>query len=521
MLSYSARFRTPSPGYPQPSPTTLDRLLASWERLRELDRQGYRTSQATPLSTWLVEIEWADARSVRSPGRGTTCSPFTTQSVAMAYSTDETEPLRPRLADGRPLSFLFSRAANGTLRPALSAQMTRHGMTMSDNEWPRPIILFNMGYAVEPTQLRRGDAVQIDWLTGGGHAVFCWDVHLNQRGEVDAFQYVSANGRIHNQGRSDGVGVGVSVGGTPSGDAGFIRCLRSDPAEYEVRKRPLFVDDERYVAEGVWVTWDPRLKLSDLVGCRTRPRGRLCYARTVKAARFHGVQAPPPFAMAPRAASERVSQNSPSRAASESDLAAPEAQRVLQRQLALLHAIGWISEGPGAADGRLGPQTARAVRAFQRQYQLQADGVVGPQTRATLQKVYAAACLAPAGQHYIATGSAPSADQGMGAVSFSASEQTESPQIHDLYFRHAAVPGGSAVDLVLVCSHADDIPFSVYLREVGNPQRWPVPTPILCRQGRGQLRLKVPATSPGQHTQLLAGVQGHDWETPISLKVWA
>ena len=84
--------------------------LDSIQRCRSVPR--YRTSRAHPLSTWLVDIQWADGRSVRSPGRGTTCSPFTTQSVAMAYSPLGQTPLRPMLSDGRPLSFLFSRAAS-------------------------------------------------------------------------------------------------------------------------------------------------------------------------------------------------------------------------------------------------------------------------------------------------------------------------------------------------------------------------------------------------------------------------
>lgn len=521
-MSYSKRFCSPSPEYPQPSATTLERLLASWERLRQLDQEGYRTSQAQPLSTWLVEIEWADARSLRSPGRGTTCSPFTTQSVAMAYSADEHEPLRPRLADGRPLSFLFSRAANGTLRPAFADQMARHGMSMADNEWPRPIILFNLGYAVEPTQLRRGDAVQIDWLSGGGHAVFCWDVHLNARGEVDAFQYVSANGRIHNNGRSDGIGLGVSVGGTPSGDCGFIRRVGSDPAEYEVLKQPLFTDDERYVAEGVWVTWNPRLKLSDLTGCRTRPRGRLCYARTVKAARFHGVKAPPPFAMGQPAA---VDGPGPSDVPLSQDDADPHSQgalRVLQRQLALLNSIGWISDAPGAIDGRMGPQTVRAVRSFQAQYQLQIDGVVGPRTREKLRQVYAAACLSPAASEYLATGAVAGPGDSRGAVAFSSALDHDAPRIDDLYFRHATTAAGSEVDLVLLAEHADGVPFSVYLADRDSGVRLSSSASIVCRDGRGRVRLQVPTFDDGrQEHHLVAGLSGQGVETPVSLSVWS
>ena len=48
MPSYSERYRTPSPLYPKPTATSLARLLGSWETLRALDSDGYRTSAAAP-----------------------------------------------------------------------------------------------------------------------------------------------------------------------------------------------------------------------------------------------------------------------------------------------------------------------------------------------------------------------------------------------------------------------------------------------------------------------------------------
>lgn len=39
---------------------------------------------------------------------------------------------------------------------------------------------------------------------------------------------------------------------------------------------------------------------------------------------------------------------------------------------------------PGAVDGRFGPSTAGAVRAFQVSVGIRADGIAGPQTWATL-----------------------------------------------------------------------------------------------------------------------------------------
>lgn len=481
-MSYSQRYSTPSPLFPQPSPTTLERLLESWEELRKLDVEGYRTSRAHPLSTWLVDIQWADGRSVRSPGRGTTCSPFTTQSVAMAYSPQGQTPLRPMLSDGRPLSFLFSRAANGTLGAASPQQLTRYGMTLVDNEWPRPVIFFNLGYAVPPTQLRRGDAVHIDWMTGGGHAVFCWDVHLNERGEVDAFQYVSSNGRIRTGATCEGAGVGVSVGGTPCGRGGYIRQSAAAPVCYEVLRSPLFVDDERYTAEAAWVTWNPQLKLSDLVGCRVRPRGKLSYARVVKAARFHGVSPPPPFAMAAAGVSAKSLPSSDPL----SD------QRLLQKQLGVLIAAGVVVADVGNPEITSAAQLRAVVRTFQAKFGLVADGIAGPKTKAKLREVYAVACAAPAAKEYLATGAASSPDDEEPAVAFSL--DPVSPRVHALYFRHGTVIAGTQVALVAETEGIDfaSAPPTLYLRGANSDERLPVTCKWTCQLGRATTLVQIP-----------------------------
>jgi hypothetical protein len=195
-----------------------------------MNSDGYRTSSAQPPSTWLTKIQWAGGRSTgRSVGRGTTCSPFVTQATALAYSSRSEEPYAPVLSDGTALPLIFSHATNGVLKsqsPAHQKMMQQYGMTMADNEWPRPIIFFNMGYAVEPEQMRRGDAVHIDWCNGGGHAVFCWDVHLNDRGEVDAFLYVSSNGSMANggSGRWHLGGGNLAWGGTADYQRGGDVC---------------------------------------------------------------------------------------------------------------------------------------------------------------------------------------------------------------------------------------------------------------------------------------------------------
>ena len=391
MSRYTDRYRTPSPLFPTASPTSLERLLAAWERLRALDLQGYRTSSALPPSTWLAKILWADGRSSgRSVGRGTTCSPFVTQATALAYSSSAEEPYTPVLADGRPLPLIFSHAANGALRrdnQVHKKMMERYGMTLADSEWPRPIVFFNMGYAVEPEQLRRGDAVHIDWMNGGGHTVFCWDVHLNERGEVDAFQYVSSNGSMKN----GGSGGGISVGGTASG-AGNLITRQGE--EYRVHKTPLFVDDERYVAEGAWVTWEDGVAGKLLTDLRCRPTTRVKKVRKVAVARFHGIDPAqtPLFAMGqdrpgpytgPRARADEPAQTQDQDQDQESAAALSlEDVRTIQRRLKLLFLIDWIKSDVGKIDGKAGRRTTAALIEFQRSRGLRPDGRAGSLTTA-------------------------------------------------------------------------------------------------------------------------------------------
>src|SRR5690606_19801699 len=138
----------------------------------------------------------------------------------MALS-EQMNPATPILGDGRPLPLLFCTLANGNLKASSHADTIRRMnlVPRRDNGWPRSIVFFNMGTPIHPKDMRRGDVVGIHWMpkNGGppiGHATFCWDVHLNQQGEVDAFLYLSSNGSM-GEGRT-GRGKGVSVGGTPN-----------------------------------------------------------------------------------------------------------------------------------------------------------------------------------------------------------------------------------------------------------------------------------------------------------------
>ena len=551
MSTYSERYRTPSPLYPQPTVTSLSRLLDCWERLRALDVDGYRTSAASPPRTWLVSIQWDGRQTHRSAGRGTTCSPFVAQAVAMAYSRGDAEPYEPILADGRRLPFLFSQLANGVLKsgvPAYDRLLQQYGATLADNTWPRPVVFFNLGRAVERTELRRGDCVNIDWLSGGGHAVFVWDVHLNARGEVDAFQYVSANGQM----ASGGSGGGIAVGGTTNGSGGFIRC-DADAAgvrSYRAAQAPLFVDSEGYVQHGLWVTWDPDVAARPLSGLRCKNPRRPTLVKRILAARLHGIvgDEAPLFAMgqssAPRspsaplpvdvrdpadpakagdaaagtavpASADRGADAGATSVAKQPAAATPSADAEvdvvrLQTQLHLLSRLEWISHDPGAIDGKLGPNTRRSLVAFQRAYGLEESGQPSALSLERLARIYQSALDDPRARLFAGekSGPAPSfADPGVG--------EDPAAMVH-LYFRQGSAHPGQRVALI---AHGalPATAFAVSLCDADSLQACP-DVPALSAEPLGQravVHFVVPTRPAG--TRLVA--RGLGLRTPVPLRI--
>src|SRR5262249_53337770 len=145
----------------------------------------------------------------------TSCSPFTATVICMMFDpSGETSAkwYKPKYNDGNDgLPNAFYQMHNGF---SMTGARYQHVLSLGYkkpshvNEWAGSSVFFNLGYEIDPKDTRRGDMVGIDWNPGhGGHAVFCWDVHLNDKQEVDAFQYVSANGHM----KPDNHGPGVTV----------------------------------------------------------------------------------------------------------------------------------------------------------------------------------------------------------------------------------------------------------------------------------------------------------------------
>ena len=131
-----------------------------------------------------------------------------------------------------------------------------HHDYFADNGWKwanssaESAIFFGLAYEVKPQDLRRGDMVGIDWSSHGGHAVFVWDVHLNDKGEVDCFQFISSNGSKNN-GKYKGWGITISgCGGdkTPSGTT----YVTGKPGSMGKGKNPLFEDRKEHIVDGTW-----------------------------------------------------------------------------------------------------------------------------------------------------------------------------------------------------------------------------------------------------------------------------
>ncbi|MGD0528163.1 MAG: hypothetical protein ABSE49_23720, partial [Polyangiaceae bacterium] len=178
MTTQSTKKPAPKPPYAEtrlPGPGTIIKVI---EDLRTLDSDGYSPYGAG----FLAKIKGYGMAQTR----GTVCSPFTGNVIGCAFDpdydkkdvgTDEFEPMFNGGKDPLPFS-AFYRQHNDSDQPAQS------------------VADYNLGKLVESTKIRRGDVIGIDWAFGGGHAVFCWDVHLDADGKVDCFQFVGANGSL-------------------------------------------------------------------------------------------------------------------------------------------------------------------------------------------------------------------------------------------------------------------------------------------------------------------------------------
>jgi hypothetical protein len=505
---YSESFKKPLSTFPDKTEVSLDKLVAAWEKLRELDIAGYRTSQGNGKSAFLVKIECADGSIGPSEGNGVSCSPFTGTALMMALS-DGGPPYKPKLAGGAALTKLFSNCVNGNLT-AKHKGVKEYGLDPKrDNGWVRSCVAFNLASAIPPTEMRRGDAVGIDWNPKGGHAVYCWDVHLDQDGKVDAFLYISSNGVIKTD-PLGGAGWGVSIGGCTQN----LKKLADDSAtgqpRYKVLKTPYFVDEEENVRRGAWVTWlsEAEAKKIDLHDgrCRVPPKVRHPTARIkgLEVARFHGMTAPEPYAMggAPgkppahipevqsievpeaEAAPAKVKQKATTveQKATEPTLS----QLMVEQRLKGLYVLGIIDKDNGEPDEVNDPQTKEAIKAFQKKYPpLAVDGIAGPKTKARLKEVWDEVSRTPEGQHYIATGQKPV-------------KPAESAKVLlGFFWRHGSARPGDKVQLHVFATGYDGKSFPIQVKDLVSGKTAGAGVTVKIDKGAGATEVTIPESGWG------------------------
>jgi len=409
----------------------LDRMIAMAEALRDLNAGGY-------LGGFLVAVEgWGFDKLVSDH---TSCSPFTGTLLGMLYDP-------AAAANARRFAPVF----NGAHADPLPGGFYRIHNTSASKEWPEvrrhlaaigraplpghdefysstgSMELFNLGYEIDPRDMRRGDLAHYDRLDGTGHTVIAWDVHLNARGEVDCFQYFSSN-------KPGGVGLSAPTSGDrvflvksgekwskrPGFDPHFVdrpevvrhcnfRVVPGSGATPEALKSSgtfltppqAFKTDTKWVrAVRLWGFPPPD---------RSTPRGQAAWAdarfarafpRAAELTRYaqpgsycmgrgRKVQVAVPQVMAVTLKPEVLTKPEDiKRVATRPVQQRPE--HVTPEQLEVEHALedlfkaGLIECGPGDVHNVHDAETVKAVRAFQRRFGLKEDGVAGPVTQSLL-----------------------------------------------------------------------------------------------------------------------------------------
>lgn len=442
-----------------PKPTIyqggIDRMIRCWTALRAINGGGWGTKFLVTVEGWHFKPNLSDSIA---------CSPFTGTVIAMLFDPDAdpaADHFKP-VFDGdskTPLPAMFYHFHNTSL-----AKAPKKGRVSKQEALARLVdvgvpqkrglaeqygctgsaALWNLGYEIDPRDMRRGDLVHLDHLSyidkktgkkkgGGGHATFCWDVHLDAAGSVDCFQYTAANGTYSG-------GVGISVSASPSN---FF--FETKGGKYKVKSQfePYFVDRPEFVERGNWKIVPGHKSITEASiratgtfkvatpksissesQChalrfwgypppdRTTPRGQEAWADPKYAVNFAKAQElakyplAAPYCMgagrsAPVAVPnltavtlraehlakpEDVQRVTPKPAVQKPEHATAE-QLEVERALDTLFRAGLIETGPGDVENVHDAETVKSVRAFQRRFGLDEDGVAGRVTRPLLFKL--------------------------------------------------------------------------------------------------------------------------------------
>ena len=377
---------------PTKLPGGVAKLIQIAEDLREINTDGYVSGK----SFFLVPIKGFGMPISKS----IVCSPYTGNAIGLAF-----DPQYPRGTD-QPHEPLY----DGGTKPLPFAPFYKQH---NDKDDPvGSIVKYGLGKEIDFTEMRRGDLVAIDWYPGGGHSVFCWDVHLNSSGQVDAFQMIGAHG---GQG---GIGLGVYVYGC-WGDhwlTGKPGTGVKGSGSLKKARDKIFVDDDDTVEQGVWFTLKGTdQKNFDTSTMRKKPK-RIAYYRqaspfgisikNVRVGRFFFDDDPPkPYCMKDGSAPAQADvpghmdaqpttikgndlQKDPGavnkvepKPAKQDDKKPLQWQKDVEDALHHFFAAKWIDSDPGQSDNINDSKTQAAVKDLQKKFKLEVDGIVGPHTR--------------------------------------------------------------------------------------------------------------------------------------------
>jgi peptidoglycan hydrolase-like protein with peptidoglycan-binding domain len=447
VAKYDFMSMPPSPFQPPAVVPTLEKLVRIWEKLRDLNTGGYGSGV-------LAQIE-GEGRGWPSPnGRGlTSCSPFTGTALGMLLSEGDGPPYKP-LFDGRaPLPGVFYTMQNGDLSGDCRKFLQAHKVDLKawrlDNtlqDSAGAACWFNLAEPIgycrrepsngkcerfgNPEKLRRGDLLKIEWYskefpvkdekTGAvtmqritsGHATFCWDVHLDAQGNVDAFQFLSANG-------THSGGVGISAVAT-SADGVFVK---RDGKKY-VKLKPNFTDildgkDYPEVAEGrEWYAMPDIApgSIDTSTFRRSDPKKKIVikywsdflWAREIKVARLRGFVPPEPYPQpapgskpatpekqfvakptkvpgAEAAKDPKAIEKVPHEKTAQLPDAGASFQHEVEELLQTFYAAKWITSNPGNSTDVNDASSQAAIKEFQEKFTKgKATGHADPDTRTRL-----------------------------------------------------------------------------------------------------------------------------------------
>lgn len=383
-------------------PGGIAKIVRVWEDLRGRNQDGYVKGGGL-----LANIRDHGGKSV---SRGTTCSPFTATVIGCALDPDYSS----KNLDKDVYVPMFS----GTSKPLQLPFLDFLHQHNDDNQPIESLVYYELGREIPPTEMRRGDLLAIDWNNDpdprkcAGHAVYCWDVHLNANGEVDCFQYLGANS-------SPGL-CGVTIGGCGKPD--FLTGNPkhgTTPGTLEKAHDPLFVDDDKIVQVGQWLALPDVAQGSiDTDTFRIKPHnlqykrpstftvrklrvGRLNYPGDPPAPYCMRVGgAPPPkkvvvgHAPAPaQVVKGKDVKKDPGAVEKPAPKAAPQDkdkplkwQLWVEQAMQQFYRAKWIDSDPGDPDGINDAKTQAAVKEFQKKFDLEVDGIVGKHTRDAIDK---------------------------------------------------------------------------------------------------------------------------------------